>query len=460
MKKTKFVHISFFILFFFLLSFPSLSLACEKISGVKYPEPLEVLKKDNTTLGIYQIKEILKQGKRARAELFLGQKESPTEVFFFLDDFPCLDKIDQFHINDFYVAIFDKNLKDIPLHQFDEIFVYPFSAGERTQAFAKYDELLQNFSQENLNVSFSKNPMKIAYPNAEEVRLLQRMLKKVLNLDENFVVDGVFGTKTLNAVKTFQEKYALKKDGIVGAKTKEKLINVFKNLQAEKTSEKEVAQSFETYTLTSKTLKPGMKGDEVKKMQYALKSILALSDDFKIDGSYGPQTIAAIKALQKKYHLKVDGIAGPKTQKLMLGVRIPLLDMKNQTEAMSPADNEKEAIQEEKEEKQKQTRTENNNDIIDQKLKSLMQKAQKVLTQYKQKGKNYTEAYALVVRFNNDFLKVVDSSDPLYKSFDNGQKFVYLVNLKNGKYYCADENQVIEINFVDDIQKLQGSCTL
>jgi len=54
----------------------------------------------------------------------------------------------------------------------------------------------------------------------EAVRLLQGMLN---NFGYNLKVDGVFGPKTLAAVKSFQSKNGLKADGVVGLKTYEKL---------------------------------------------------------------------------------------------------------------------------------------------------------------------------------------------------------------------------------------------
>ncbi|MCU6707165.1 spore cortex-lytic enzyme [Paenibacillus sp. J5C_2022] len=42
-------------------------------------------------------------------------------------------------------------------------------------------------------------------------------------------IDGVFGSKTKGAVTWFQWKFGLKSDGLVGAKTKQKLVNATKN---------------------------------------------------------------------------------------------------------------------------------------------------------------------------------------------------------------------------------------
>ena len=59
----------------------------------------------------------------------------------------------------------------------------------------------------------------------EEVKKLQEMLN-TLGYDCG-TADGKFGTKTQNAVKEFQKKYGLKVDGIVGAATYDKILELY-----------------------------------------------------------------------------------------------------------------------------------------------------------------------------------------------------------------------------------------
>jgi peptidoglycan hydrolase-like protein with peptidoglycan-binding domain len=54
-----------------------------------------------------------------------------------------------------------------------------------------------------------------------------------------------------------------------------------------------------------KYIKVGAKGDAVKYIQKKL--------GLAVDGSFGPATDKAVKALQKKHGLTADGIIGPKT---------------------------------------------------------------------------------------------------------------------------------------------------
>ena len=62
-----------------------------------------------------------------------------------------------------------------------------------------------------------------------------------------------------------------------------------------------------------KTLRKGSRGEAVRKLQEELKNQGFYTG--KVDGIYGNGTVKAVRAFQKKYGLKQDGIAGPRTQK-------------------------------------------------------------------------------------------------------------------------------------------------
>jgi len=68
---------------------------------------------------------------------------------------------------------------------------------------------------------------------------------------------------------------------------------------------------------TVKTLKKGSKGEAVKKLQQRLLDLGYKLPKYGADGDYGNETVAAVKAFQKDWGLKQDGVAGPETQKLL-----------------------------------------------------------------------------------------------------------------------------------------------
>lgn len=67
---------------------------------------------------------------------------------------------------------------------------------------------------------------------------------------------------------------------------------------------------------TVKAIKYGMKGDEVSNLQTSLKNA---GYNIDVDGSFGPQTLAAVKDYQQKNGLTVDGMVGPQTQSKLFG---------------------------------------------------------------------------------------------------------------------------------------------
>lgn len=106
--------------------------------------------------------------------------------------------------------------------------------------------------------------------------LTNKQMQKNLKYYKNYYtgeIDGIVGTLTKAAVKSFQGEWGLDQDGIYGTKTDAKLVFI------------------------------------VKQCQKAAGTTA--------DGIIGPDTIAAVKGFQKKEGLTVDGIIGPQTLKKM-----------------------------------------------------------------------------------------------------------------------------------------------
>ncbi len=71
------------------------------------------------------------------------------------------------------------------------------------------------------------------------------------------------------------------------------------------------------YAYKDTSLRYGMKGEEVRRMQQALIKQGYLKGT--ADGVFGTKTEVAVRKFQKKHHLVVDGVAGPKTLALLYG---------------------------------------------------------------------------------------------------------------------------------------------
>lgn len=146
-----------------------------------------------------------------------------------------------------------------------------------------------------------------------DVLLLQKYLKMLgYQLDEN----GVFDNKTNLAVVDFQKKNNINASGIVGVKTVAAINKAIMNkyttssvtVSRGESSIKNIRFSFQG------VLKKGDKGEQVKKLQEALKF---LSYNVDINGVFDEKTEVAVKAFQKSNKLVIDGIVGSKTIKLI-----------------------------------------------------------------------------------------------------------------------------------------------
>jgi peptidoglycan hydrolase-like protein with peptidoglycan-binding domain len=116
------------------------------------------------------------------------------------------------------------------------------------------------------------------------VRTLQHLLRAH---GKNVAVDGLFGPATDAAVRTFQASRGLAVDGIVGPHTWSALIVVVRR---------------------------GSRGEAVRGVQEEFQFRNLSGDPSKgpqIDGSFGPQTEAAVRGFQDALGIAVDGVVGP-----------------------------------------------------------------------------------------------------------------------------------------------------
>ena len=121
-----------------------------------------------------------------------------------------------------------------------------------------------------------------------DVKRLQRILVELKLLDYTGI-DGSFGPQTESAVKSFQQSKGLMVDGIVGPQT-------WQALPADPDTPE---------------LSNGSTGSEVSAMQQPLKNAGFYTGT--VDGVFGPNTEAAVRAYQTSRGIVSDGIVGDET---------------------------------------------------------------------------------------------------------------------------------------------------
>ena len=127
-------------------------------------------------------------------------------------------------------------------------------------------------------------------------------------------VDGNYGTGTMAAGASFPLRNNLSADGVAGTRTYKKLYS----------SDALAAISTPTSTPTTGVTRPtrllysGCTGDDVKSVQQRLKDLGYLTD--KVDGKYGANTVAAMRAFQLRNGLTGSGNGDTATYTILYSV--------------------------------------------------------------------------------------------------------------------------------------------
>ncbi len=187
-------------------------------------------------------------------------------------------------------------------------------------------ELVTTNNIRAITSSYPGTPLRVG-STGSAVRTIQRQLNRIAQNYPSIgqqAVDGVFGTGTQNAVRTFQRIFNLTADGVVGKATWYKISYIYVSVKrlAELTSEKE------PYPEGSGSTQPGVQGGfgnlsvgntgaQVAAVQYFL-SYLAQTfypsiPNITPDGIFGTATRQAVIAFQNQFNLTADGIVGSAT---------------------------------------------------------------------------------------------------------------------------------------------------
>jgi N-acetylmuramoyl-L-alanine amidase len=145
-------------------------------------------------------------------------------------------------------------------------------------------------------------------------------------------VDGVYGKTTASAVSKFQQAAGLTPDGVAGESTWQRL---FPATPIVSSTPKPTPSPTSTPTPTLEpepqitptptpttppvdlpTLRLGMRGAAVTALQQKLKALGVFSG--QADGVFGSKTETAVKAIQKKFKIKPDGVVGKSTWEAIL----------------------------------------------------------------------------------------------------------------------------------------------
>ncbi len=129
-------------------------------------------------------------------------------------------------------------------------------------------------------------------------------------------VDGIFGVRTENAVRVFQEIFSLDVDGIVGRATWYALVRLYiavtRMAELRSQGQKYYANSW----ALNDPIEEGDRGIRVEHLQYMLSVLAAYIPeipDISIDGIFGPATRRAVIAAQRRFDLPQTSVVNGET---------------------------------------------------------------------------------------------------------------------------------------------------
>ena len=177
-----------------------------------------------------------------------------------------------------------------------------------------WEVVSSNVGNEEVTDTVSYPTIKLGSKGSEVKKVQQLLIAKGYSCG-TAGADGDFGAGTYNAVKKFQADNGLEADGIVGDNTWAALLKTEQTkpeqTEPEKKPEKPVTPTGSACTVELPIVRQGDNGFPV----IAVQTLLG-KHNFNvnyIDGDFGPDTLAKVKAFQKAKSLTADGIVGSKT---------------------------------------------------------------------------------------------------------------------------------------------------
>ncbi|HEY5195265.1 MAG TPA: peptidoglycan-binding protein [Solirubrobacteraceae bacterium] len=161
----------------------------------------------------------------------------------------------------------------------------------------------------------------ITLENGSEGRQV-RLLQGALDIHE----DGIFGSQTEVAVRAYQASHGLEVDGIVGPKTSAALAENTPPIATSAVLTENSPAILPSTSTEAATLASTPVADTTPKTAVAstpaVSPIVRLQESLgvQVDGTFGPETEAAVKHAQALHHIGVDGVVGAETWRA-LGLR-------------------------------------------------------------------------------------------------------------------------------------------
>jgi len=175
-------------------------------------------------------------------------------------------------------------------------------------------ETVLNAPIRGITSSYPGTPLRVGSTGPNVVVLqasLNRISQNYPAIPKISAVDGIFGSRTEAAVRTFQQIFGLTPDGIVGPATWYEVVRLYTGVNALSELRSQGQQFYAINWSPPNSLQVGDTGDKVRQLQYMLSVLSAYISEIPpvaVDGIYGTATRAAVLAAQRRFRLPETGV--------------------------------------------------------------------------------------------------------------------------------------------------------
>ena len=193
-------------------------------------------------------------------------------------------------------------------------------------------DLVQNAPVQNITESYPGVPLKVG-DTGNEIKILQTELNRIAR---NFPAiptipeeNGIFGLTTENSVREFQRIFGLPVTGQVDKSTWYSIKRYYAGVKNLSDLISEGISLEEAQLPYARQLSEGMTGVEVRVLQYYLNVLSYFNPDLNplpLDGVFGPQTTAAVRAFQLFYGLPQTGVVDTATRNTLSKIYVDTVE--------------------------------------------------------------------------------------------------------------------------------------